>query len=362
VKTLQELAVEERAGRASDFVSMAALLMSSRGGKGEALAMAERSKGTPPRVVSVLKAAVGAGTTLNPANASSLIDLRVISSGFVASLASLGAFDRMLADGAFRRVPLATPGVRLSASIAGYGVAEGSAVPISALNIAADTVERLKAVTIVVVSDQLAEAMTPAAQALLARELRNGVIAATDVAFLRAMVDGVTPIAAVGSTAANVLGDLENLLAAVPTDSTARLYLIVDPATAKRLAVKATTTGARAFDQVTPQGGSIAGVPVVVSDWVPTSGSPGAQVVLIDASQVAADSGVVALDEAKYATLEMTDTPTMHVGGVGSPSAPVAASMVSLWQTNSRGLRASRYYGFRKLRADAVAVLGGAVW
>jgi hypothetical protein len=361
LRALHDLADLDRGQRAVDFVTMGTLLLKA-GSKGDALALAERSRGTAPRVVTALKAAIGAGSTFDPANAGDLVDLRITSNGFVAALANIGAFDRMMADGALRRVPLAQIGIRLSASVAGYGVAEGSAVPISALNIASETLERRRADCIVVVSDQLAEAMTPASQGLLARELRNGVVAATDRVFLAAMVDGVAPIAAVGSTAANVFGDLENLLAAVPTDSTSRLYLVVSPSTAKRLAVKVTTTGARAFDQMTPQGGTIAGIPVVVSDWVPTAGSPGAQVILIDASQIAADSEVVTLDEAKYATLEMTDAPTMHVGGVGSPSAPVAAAMVSLWQTNSRGLRASRYYGFRKLRDDAVAVLGGAVW
>ena len=344
----------EQHSRAADFASIASIMLRAPNGRGDAFALAQQSRGVSPRVVSVLKAA-SEGVMLD----STLGDLRIISNGFLDSLRNFGAFDRMLPD--MRRIPLATPGVRISSTaLLGYTSAEGTARPVSAINFTGEQLERLKSDAIIVISDSLAENMTAGAQALLSRELRNGVVGATDLTFLAALAHDVVPLATTGGTVENILADLEDMLDAVPTDTTSRLYLVVNSMTAKHLAVKG---AAMPSWQMTPQGGSIAGIPVIVSDYLPAVGSPAVTaVMLIDAAGIAADSEIVTLDTTTHATLEMTTAPTSTVGGLGSPSAPVAAEMVSLWQTNSRGLRASRYYGFRKLREDAVAVLEGGAW
>ena len=78
--------------------------------------------------------------------------------------------------------------------------------------------------------------------------------------------------------------------AAIASDEAAKLHLIVGPATAKALSAKPTDTGALAFPTMTPLGGTLAGIPVHVSDILTNS------VMLIDASSFAFDPGVVLID------------------------------------------------------------------
>jgi hypothetical protein len=363
LKSLAELAMEDQRGRAAEFSTLAHLLLRSNGQMRTALAMTEQSKSISPRVRAIVKAAVSAGTLDDPSSAA-LVDLQIVSVGFVSSLRAYGAFDRMLADGAFRRVPLATPGIRISTSpLTGYGVAEGVGKPISRLSIAGTGLERLKADAIIVVSDALAEAASAGAQALISAELRAGVVAATDGVFLGALADGVSPVE--GDGGGDPWWDIGALLQALATDASSRLYLVVSPPLGKRMATITGAGGQRVFPAMGPLGGEAApGLPVLVTDYLPIgTGSPALPLMMaVDASQIAADSGLVTLEQARHATVEMVDEPTQTGGGTGSPSVPTAAQMVSLWQTNSRGLRASRYFGFRKLRSEAVAVMTNLSW
>ena len=68
-----------------------------------------------------------------------------------------------------------------------------------------------------------------------------------------------------------------------------------------------------------------------------------------------ADSGEVAVDIARNATLEMSDDPT-SASLAGSPPEPVATTQVSMFQTNSIALRVERFINWEAL-PGAVAYL-----
>ena len=332
------------------------LLRASRdGGWSEAALLAEAS-GASERAQRVLKAAVAAGG-MNSTDTGAIADLGIVSSGFLASLANVAAFDALLPS--MIRIPLDSPAARVSTTVpTGYVVGEGSAKPVTRFAIAPGALDRRKAACVIVLTDELARSMSAAAQALLARELRKGVAAATDATFLAGITNGTTPVVATG----DVFADVAALLAAIDSDSSSKFFLIVDSNTAKRLAADGTTIGGQAHPGMTPNGGTLAGVNVLVSDQIPVTGSPGAQIIMIDASGLAGDSGPVTLDQSREASLLMNDAPVMSAGGVGSPDTPTGASLVSLWQSNSRALRAERWFAFAKLRPDSVQVLSGAVW
>jgi hypothetical protein len=351
VKSLEELTQFERHDRALDFVRWGHAVLRSRE-LSDVTAILQR-EGASQRLQNIAKAAEL--MTLEDA----IGDIGIVSSGFVSALARQGIFDALLPS--MLRIPLARRGIRISTTaLAGDNPVEGSAKVVTKLNFTQAVLPRRKSSCIIVVSDELANAASSEATAFLSRELRKGVVAATDSTFLDELASGVSVTASAGGTAANVYADLNSMLAAVPTDSASRLYLIVSPAVAKSLSVKTTTAGDRAFPGVTHQGGEIAGIAVLVSDHLPALGSPdGPCIMLIDASRVAADTEVVTLDIARHASLEMAD-PTTHGSGIGSPEQSGPANLVSLWATNSRGLRAERWYGFRRLRDSAVAICGGA--
>ena len=71
----------------------------------------------------------------------------------------------------------------------------------------------------------------------------------------------------------------------VTTGAQSQLFLLTTSAICKALSVLHTSTGAAAFPDVTYDGGSIGGIPLVVSDGVPA-----ATLLLVDAAQVAAAS------------------------------------------------------------------------
>jgi hypothetical protein len=108
--------------------------------------------------------------------------------------------------------------------------------------------------------------------------------------------------------------------------------------------VTTTATGDLAFPQMTPTGGVIQGMDVLVSDAV--SG----QIVGVDANQIAAANGTIELDGTGEATVQLDSTPDSPATGT--------MSITSFWQMNLTGLRAIRYWDAERLRVGAVAVIG----
>jgi hypothetical protein len=92
-------------------------------------------------------------------------------------------------------------------------------------------------------------------------------------------------------------------------------------------------------------GGTIGGVPALASP------AAAANLILIDAAQLAvADDGLdVALG--RHVAIEMSDGPSM------SSAAPTAVSVVSAWQAGAAALKLTRYLSWALLRDDAVGHL-----
>jgi hypothetical protein len=112
----------------------------------------------PERVHALLKAAVPVGTLVDPVTGP-LADIGIISNGFIARLANLGAFDRLLSS--MVRVPLA---IRISTiALIGSTPAEAQAKPITRFSMSATGLARRKADCILVISDELANNLSPAA-------------------------------------------------------------------------------------------------------------------------------------------------------------------------------------------------------
>ena len=210
---------------------------------------------------------------------------------------------------------------------------------------------RAKAGIILVVSRELAQNMSGAASALLSKEMRQGIIAATDQLFLRLITAGLTPL---GGSPSDPLPDIGNALDQMTIGSASKPYLILTPDQAQRLATRATSTGAPAFPTMGIGGGTLAGIPVLVSDWVTIT--TGASAVLLDASMIAADAEPPTLAESRHASLQMDNAPGQSVGA-GSPQTPNPTSLVSLFQTNSRALLLERWLGASRLSANAVQLL-----
>ena len=147
---------------------------------------------------------------------------------------------------AMRRVPFR---VRIGASTTGITattVGQGQAKPISRLTLSATTIDEVKAIAILVVTDELAKFGSNVAGDLFAVELSNAVAVETDETFVGVLTSGATSIGSSGVTAEHVRNDLRALLASVTTSARSQLFLLVTSATAKVLAVMHDTSGGAA--------------------------------------------------------------------------------------------------------------------
>ena len=224
-----------------------------------------------------------------------------------------------------------------------FSVTEGSVKAISKLSLTGQQQNPQKAHCIVVVTQELAKAPGAQAMALIGRELRNAVAVTTDTQFITTLIAGLSVAPSAGPTSESVRADISNLLKAISTGQSSKLFILTTALICKSWSMLSDGKGVSAFPDLTPQGGSINGITVLVSDGV-TVGN----VLLADASGIAAGSGDVTLNEFREGMVQL-DT---------APDSPPSAStnFVSLWQLNLSALVVERFFVAARLRPDAVAV------
>jgi hypothetical protein len=294
------------------------------------------------RVQTILKAAVAAGST---ATLGALYDYEVAVSGFLSSLKGHSVFDTILPSCV--QLPLHVRIALTTTALTATRTNELAAKPIKRLSLANKTLEPVKAVAQVVITKELAKLSE--ASNLIASELRNAVSVVTDKEFFNIVLTGITPIAASGTDAAAARKDLAAALSALVTGADSKIFFVVTSALAKQLSLLAGTGGALTFPNMSPEGGTISGVPTLVSD-----GLAAGTIVALDASQIAAGSETLQLRTSTQAIVAMDDAPA------ASPDANT--TMVSLWQTDEVATLLERYFGAERLRDSAVAVVNGAAY
>ena len=298
-------------------------------------------RGATPRLLAVLKSAVQAGTTSDPEWAGALTEHAQIAQGFLASLREFSAFDQALTDGSFLRVPLRTRVSIVTTAAAGALVGQGDPKPLTKLALADQQLALRKVVSIVAVTEELVRSVEAAALALIENELRRAVATKSDETFLDilAQTTGIASAASTGMSAAQFAADLASALDSLSYGADARLYLVLPPAAAKVVAFLRDANGTL-YPDMTVSGGTIAGIKVVVSNAATDA-------ILFDASQIAANSDTIVIDASSQASIQLDDSPT-------SPQ-----KMTSLFQSNMRAMRATRFFGAEVLRPEAVAVITG---
>ena len=141
------------------------------------------------------------------------------------------------------------------------------------------------------------------------------------------------------------------MLMAVNSIGNASLYFVVSPDVAKAASTLMTSDGLDAFPAMSAQGGEMANLPAIVSATLPAG-----TIYLIDAAGLGGEAESIDVKLSGQATIEMADNPAQDA------STATGQNLVSLFQTNSIGLMATCYFGIRRLRDDAVAVLTDVEW
>lgn len=346
----------------------------AQGNRYEALKMAEQLGGAlDQRVKNVLKAAVAAGTTSNSTWAGALVgDETSVFADFIEFLRPQTIVGRFGTGGipSLRRVPFRTPLIGQTSGGNGYWVGEGKGKPLTKFDFSRTTLEPLKVANIAVVTEETLRSSSPSADGIIRDQLVAALRERLDIDFIdpdKAVSSGVSPasvtngisaITSTGNTAEDVRNDIKALFGAFIAGNNAPTsgVWIMPATTALALSLMQNPLGQSEFPGISMNGGTLFGLPVIVSEYVPTV-TAGATVVLLNASDIyLGDEGGFMVDVSREASLQMDDSPTIDsTNGTG-------ASLVSLWQTNSVGFRAEREISWARRRADAVAVLDQVNW
>jgi HK97 family phage major capsid protein len=340
----------------TSFTRYVAALAVSKGNIMQAERIAEERFKDTPEVAQVLKAAVAAGTTSDATWAGPLVQYQDMVSEFIELLRPQTILGRMTG---VRRVPFNIRIPRQTAGTSGSFVGEGAPAPVQKLDFDNITLPWAKASSIVVVTAELARLSNPSAEALVRQDLMDGTAQFLDRRLIdpafsgvanispASLTNGVTPTQASGAT----LGSIDaNVRAVFTTFANAELGLqsavwVMSASQAIRLSMMRTNQDVPAFPGLSMSGGTFYGIPVIVSNNVQPSGSPGDQhIILIDQSNILlADDGQMMIDVSTEASVEMNDAPS---GG--------ATSLRSLWQNGLMGVKVDRWIFWTKRRSTAV--------
>lgn len=329
------------------------------------------------------KAAVSAATTSHASWAGPLVgDETSAFADFVEFLRPMTIMGMFGANGVpnLRRVPFRVPLIGQTSGGAGYWVGEGAPKPLTKFDFSRTVLEPLKVANIAVATMETLRDSSPSAEAIIRDQLAAALAERLDLDFIdpakaaaagvspASITNGVTPIESSGNDADAVRADIRALFAAFIAANNAPTsgVWIMPSTTALALSLMVNPLGQPEFPGLNMNGGTLFGLPVIVSQYVPTaydadgSGTDfasGAMVALVNAQDIyMADEGGVSVDMSDQASLQMDNAPT------NNSATPTATSLVSMFQTNSVAFRAERTVNWARRRASAVAVLVGVNW
>lgn len=386
-------AAASRAGRTSVIsvkdntpagVRFARYAMCLAAAKGDVMRAVEISKARYPHernIHEVLKAAVAAGTTTDPNWAGPLVQYQDFAGDFIEYLRPQTIIGKFGTNGipGLRRVPF---NIRVGGQTSGgngYWVGQGQPKPVTRFDFTNVTLRWAKVANIAVITEELARFSSPSAEMLVRDALSGALIERMDTDFVdpqkaevpdvspASITNGITGIDSTGNDAAAVRQDVKNIMAPfiAAKITPAQGVWIMSATTALALSLMRNDLGQKEFPDLTMTGGRFEGLPVIVSEYVASLDSPhgGNLVILVNASDIyLSDDGQVVIDVSREASLQMDDAPTNASTDNASPPAPVPTQVVSLWQTNSIGLRAERFVNWKRRRDAAVQYLYDVNW
>ena len=340
--------------RSNALVQVALSLADAKGDAMAAHATAVKRWGDSALVSRYLKAAVTAGTTVPDSSSwgSELVVAQTASNEFIEIYRPRSVVESI--RGTARTVPFGTSIPVETDAATVYWVGQGAPKPLTAGALATVAgLQPLKVTGVTVITNEVAR--FGKGEALASRILSNACVRLLDSTFLSAdaAVEGVSP-AGILAGASSVAGsgdpvaDFGELFDDFGGDlATAVLVMRAG------LAVQLHMRGGAQFSDLGRSGGTIAGIPVYTTKHI-AGDSSGSTVALIDAAQVVLALTDLAVDIAKSASVEMSDTPT-------DPT--VAATVfVNFWQRNLVGIRVERFANWQLASDSAVAYISGAAY
>ncbi len=257
----------------------------------------------------------------------------------------------------------------------GYWVAEGKGKPVTKFSFSRSHLDALKVAAMCVATMELLEDSDPSVDPLLRDNLAAALREVEDITFIdpneggtpgktpASITNGANSQASSGADAAGVRADIKAVFGAFIADNNAPTSGVWVMSQQNALALSLMTNSLGQTEDfaknITMNGGSFGGLPVITSEYCTGFGdSSGGIVVLINASDIYyGDTGGIKVDTSEHASVEMVDNPA---NDVVTPTA--SAYSVSMFQTNSVAFRAEQRLDWIRRRDSAVQVLTGVNW
>lgn len=327
----------------------------------------ERWMAETPQVAELLKTAVTSGSTGDSIWAGPLVNYQILTQEFIEFLRPLTIIGRMtgLTPVPFKvKIPRQTGGATVG------WVGEGAPKPLSSLAFDSVTLDFSKISGIIVLNDELVRLSTPSAELLVRNDLAKSIVQFMDSQFVdpskgagpngspASITNGVSAVTATGTTGAALRADMKTVISQFLTANMQAngVTVLMPQRTALGISLMTNTLGQREFPDLTLNGGSLLGLPVITSENIPsTGGSPtdGDPIIVVSAPDILlADDGDVTIDASREASLQMETAPD-------SP-ATASTTLVSLWQNGMTGVMATRWINWVKRRSTAVSYIQNA--
>ena len=338
------------------FVRAACATLVCKGNLESAAKYAEsRWNDSTPEVALYLKAAIAPGTITDATWAGPLVNQN-IANDFIELLRPATIVGKIPG---LRNVPFNT---KVPSQTAGgtYGwVGEAKPKPVTKLAFASVSLGVTKIAGIIVLTQELVKLSNPSAEDLVRRDMIAGIAQFMDAQFIDpavAAVAGVNPAsitngAPTAAATVSPLADIMGLISHFATNNIAvdGVTFIMSAANALALSFRTNLDGSPLFPGIGINGGNYRGLTFI------TSQAAGTNVIALQPQLVLyADDGGVTIDASQEASLQMDSAPA-------SP-ADATTVYVSLWQTNTVGLRAERFVNWNKANANAVKYLTAAAY
>lgn len=362
------ITVKSNVPKGAAFTRFAMCLASAKGDSYQAISRAKSWADSTPEVELMVramldwetKAATAAGTTTDATWAGPLAPTQTAVNEFLELLRPRTLIGRIPG---FRQVPFNTAVPSQTGGGTYSWVGQGNAKPVTSAAFATVTVPFAKAAGIIVLTEELVKLSTPSAEATIRTEMIDGMSQFLDTQLVdptvavsagvnpASITNGAATAAASGVTGAAARADMAARVATftaanIPLDGA--VWLMSD-STAFGIGLSLNALGQPLFPGVGREGGTIMGIPVIVSNNVSN------RVVLVHAPSILyADEGGVQLDVSREASIQMDSAPT-------NPS-DATTVLVSLWQRNLVGLRAERMITWIRARTAAVTYISAAAY
>jgi hypothetical protein len=340
-------------------------LHAMRRGNGDLLTAAGFAEATPWHEKNVIAAAIKSSITASSAASAAALMLPIGQdySAFMMPLSALGRLQGL------HRVPLSCRLFTGTAPATAYWVGDGAPTPLSNMNFDGEILKPLALNALAVTTDELLKMSGLVAETEFAAVLAAAGVRALDTAFLNpansgvpdvmpaSVTSGITPLVSSGSTVAAIDADLLLMVQTLAERGSNLEWCswIMSARTATALALKRGSGGSPAYPTISSKGGALCGMPVIVTDNVPSSGSPASSsLILCDAAQVRfADAGDSDLELSTNAALEMDNAPT------NNSATATGTSVVSMYQAGAVAIRVTRYCNWSTPSGAAAIALTG---